>query len=651
MVYDWDGKEDELYQLYIVQKKSLDEIVELMKEKYNFSPSKRAYQTQFKKWQFPAKQHHTQSDGKLAAEVRKLWENNIGQKESLKVLNDRGLNVSERELVKIRSAMGLLLRVPNGTKLPADDSGKRRFTDVDEDYAFTGGHNSSFFNDMDATNFSDGPPNLRKKAKITEPPSATAPVLRLGAVPGMPTKARAPTPELDPEVIAKRQERLRKKREESEMLWQQKKRRRRTRDRAGLPADPPCPPRFPSETTIDESKKFLSLSETQYRHMRDAFMAICKDAGIMKKTQAGPDGWKAAKERLARENEYLRQPCFENPSADAREWLAVDIICSDVTKRIRVLDKKMTIQEAKNTLGINPEESRQIRRAFYDILKADHFTSKSEAGSEHWAELKAKWIDDLPMLKDILAPRDADPEHEIKKKAVEILGRDVMKRLRDDIAKRDPNKKMGETTGNSDADGAAKALPPSNSYGIQSHATHRATQASLSGNATRGLTAGRLDSEMSAVNELKDGMNSELSNGMSNLASQALATHTYMTDHHDVPFQAFQIDPALMAGPVSEEEQMQFPAYFRVSPNSELKLVPKMWIDIVNGASMKEVEACALSRHPMPTAMRIERVEGIASGNGGSEQSIKIDTDDELSCYLDRVIADKVIFSVCFGPM
>lgn len=583
----------------------------------------------------------------------------------MKILNDRGFNVSERELVKIRNAMGLLLRVPNGTKLPSDESGKRSFTDVDEDDTFIRGHDSSFFADMDATSFNEPPQNLSKNAKVTENPLATAPISRLGAVPGMSAKARAPTPELEPEVIAKRQERLRKKREESEMLWQQKKRRRRTRDRAGLPADPPCPPRFPSETTIEESKKFLSLSETQYRHMRDAFMAICKDEGIMKKTQAGPGAWKAAKERLARENEYLRQPCYENPSPDTREWLAVDIICSDVTKRIRVLDKKMTIQEAKNALGINPEESRQIRRAFYDILKADHFTSKSEAGPEHWAELKAKWIDGLPMLQDILAPGDADPEHDIKKKAVEVLGRDVMKRLRDDIAKRDPNKKRGENTGTSNADGESntdstvKVLPPSNSYGIQSHSIHRAMPITVGGNATRELTTGRLDNAMSGISEMEDGihsglssgMNTGLSNGMSNLASQALATHTYMTDHNDVPFQPFQIDPALMTAPVSEEERMQFPAYFRVSPNSKLKLVPKMWIDIVNGASMKEVESCALSRHPIPAAMRIERVEGIASGSGGSEQSIKIDTDDELSCYLDRVMADKVIFSVCFTPM
>lgn len=72
MVYHWDGKQDEVYQLYVVERKSLDELVKHMKEKYQFEPrygsplqatltsiwpaltidfsrrSKRAYQTQFK---------------------------------------------------------------------------------------------------------------------------------------------------------------------------------------------------------------------------------------------------------------------------------------------------------------------------------------------------------------------------------------------------------------------------------------------------------------------------------------------------------------------------------------------------------------------------------------------------------------------------
>ena len=75
-----------------------------------------------------------------------------------------------------------------------------------------------------------------------------------------------------------------------------RKRRRRTRGWAGLPADPPGPPRFPSETTIDESKAFLSLDNRLYRDIRSRFQRICEEADIIKKTIAGPERWEGPKD-------------------------------------------------------------------------------------------------------------------------------------------------------------------------------------------------------------------------------------------------------------------------------------------------------------------------------------------------------------------
>jgi hypothetical protein len=61
----------------------------------------------------------------------------------------------------------------------------------------------------------------------------------------------------------------------------------------------------------------------------------------------------------------------------------------------------------------------------------DHFTSKLETGPEHWAEPKPQWIDETPLLKELLADGGNDPQHAHKLKALEVLCRDVMKRLRD----------------------------------------------------------------------------------------------------------------------------------------------------------------------------------------------------------------------------
>ena len=38
MVYDWEKKEEICYRMYIEEKKSLEEIMDYMKEEYNFAP-------------------------------------------------------------------------------------------------------------------------------------------------------------------------------------------------------------------------------------------------------------------------------------------------------------------------------------------------------------------------------------------------------------------------------------------------------------------------------------------------------------------------------------------------------------------------------------------------------------------------------------
>jgi hypothetical protein len=38
MVYDWEGKRDVCFQMYIAEKKSLEEIMEYMKAVHQFAP-------------------------------------------------------------------------------------------------------------------------------------------------------------------------------------------------------------------------------------------------------------------------------------------------------------------------------------------------------------------------------------------------------------------------------------------------------------------------------------------------------------------------------------------------------------------------------------------------------------------------------------
>jgi hypothetical protein len=357
--------------------------------------SKRAYQAQFRRWDFPSKHQPALKNDQLVARVKELWERNLSQAEMLHVLNkEDGYCIKSRELNRVRSKHRWLLRVPAGKTRDGD----------------------SLSPNADTRNTGNGRDDDELQMAMQTPSFG------LPAVPDLASQVK--------------EERRRKMQAESVERWANKKRRRRTRQYAGIPADPPGPPRFPSETTLGESQVILGLEKSAYTAVRDSFQSICVDAGITKKTVAGPEAWEAAKERLIGEFQQLKDAFWVSKEDLDNKKLALDVICSDVTKRMRAGgDKEMLLADAKNILGLNPEESRRVRSAFYKILQADGFTSKVAMGPERWKELKQRWIDESDMLQRILSRLDDAQSHEMKTRAVEALARDVMKRLRDDLSR------------------------------------------------------------------------------------------------------------------------------------------------------------------------------------------------------------------------
>ncbi|KAJ9296959.1 hypothetical protein DTO271G3_4720 [Paecilomyces variotii] len=600
MVYDWEGKRDICYQMYIKDKKALEEIMEYMKTNHQFAPSKRAFQTQFKRWGFPSKQNPAHKNASLVARVKELWECNTSQRDMLRILNEEGFSIKERELMRVRAKNRWLLRVPNGMKShstvqpqtsPTEDEGLLALQQeiYENDAAFDGNQ----------------------------------------ALPPRPAPQRPPSPGLSPEVLMKRKERLERLQAESAERWATRKRRRRTRGWAGLPADPPGPPRFPSETTIDESKQYLSLDNAMYRRIRDHFQRICEEAGFIKKTEAGPERWQEAKDRLIRESPHLQSVFWEDPNQLDTKALALDVVCTDVTKRMRTLERRMTIAEAKNALGINPEESRQIRNAFYNTLKADHFTSKLEAGDEHWKELKEQWIRGSELLQRILAPGPTDPKHATKLRAMEVLCRDVMKRLRDDQTKRDPSRKRSTSH---QANGVQQSPVPKN------------------------------DTTATADNTFS----SDISNGISTLASQALASAPMVASEMG----DMQIDPSLLqaandpsfaAGsqhqegapfgyvdPMLEPPVLHIPIYLRVSPQSQIHAASKTWGEKLGSRTVSELRQLSANRFP---GAIVTRIEGVDTDENGNDVSFQIDEDHELDAYLSHVHGRKASFLLYLDPM
>ncbi|KAI9705813.1 MAG: hypothetical protein M1836_005219 [Candelina mexicana] len=614
MVYDWDGKEDVCYKMYIEDKKSLEEIMDYMKDTYNFAPrysrllfhgtqhftGKRAFQTQFKRWEFPSKQNPAHKNAPLVGRVKELWERNTSQREMLRILNEEdGFDIKERELMRVRAKNRWLLRVPNGMKSQSQNPLATMQNDTHLPDAT--------MQELEQVLFAQ---EKRQDMLEQEPP-------REIMVP------RQPSPALSPEVVAKRKDRLEKLQVESAERWASRKRRRRTRGWAGLPADPPGPPRFPSETTIDESKNFLSLDAQLYRETRDHFQRICEELGFIKKTIAGPEKWSAAKNRLIAESPHLQSVFWGNNTQLDAKALALDVVCTDVTKRMRTLERRMTIAEAKNALGINPEESRQVREAFYRTLKDDHFTSKLEAGDDHWKELKAQWIQGSDLLQRILAPGAADPHHEYKVKAMEVLCRDVMKRLRDDQTKRDPSRKkqyyQGRTSNSNTANNAHNSAAVAVMVGDSKRAAAEPQQPDH----------GDLQIDPSLLLAANDP------------SLIAMSQEQQQQQQDQQRQQAYASAAAFAAYP---PPPISIPAFFRLSPLSQLHQqanFQKVWLGTLTSGSVAELRQLATSKYPNTAVVRIE---GMVKDVQGNEMSFEIDEDDELDAYLAHINGAKATF-------
>ncbi|KAL8706088.1 MAG: hypothetical protein Q9201_000853 [Fulgogasparrea decipioides] len=626
MVYDWEGKEETMMDLYIHQGKSLEEVMEWFKVNQNFTPSKRAFQTQIKKWNFPSKHVPAHTDAALVDRVRQLWAQNVSQKNMLLTLHNEGYqDITERELTRIRDREGLKLRVASVKETP-----KSRTSTTPAEARLSESMNARNAS-VPSTQAQNGADATASRGSLESP--------RPEAVTRSP-----PLTELDEEVLQKRRAWHQKLEAESLERLEKRTRRRRTKEYAGLPPDPPAPPRFPSETTLEEAKAILQLDKSTYTGLRIKFEEICRQHNVIKKTEAGHDKWQSVKHQLIDESPSI-QTLFQVPDQQQlnNHFLALEMICNDVTKKLRTMKSKVTIADAKNVLGLDPEQGRQIKAAFHRILRADHFTSKLEAGPEHWQGLKQKWIDGSPLLQAILAPGDADPKHAQKVKAMEHLCRDVMKRLRDSQTREEKRRKTGDV-----ADQGAS--PQAIGTTTESPAPDPPRQPKTNGPPC--TSQGARNVTVSPGGDY---------GGISTLASQALAStqlpisppassrHQQPPSSHDY---SGQIDPTLLSAAANLPTSYQAPqpvfpptpVYFRLAPNSQVKTPPTVWVETLTSPTMSGLRQLAVANRPYSN-IKVVRVEGLIKAES-SETKLTIGDDDELRAYMEHLKGETPTFVV-----
>ncbi len=168
--------------------------------------------------------------------------------------------------------------------------------------------------------------------------------------------------------------------------------------------------------------------------MRDRFQELCEDANVLKKTVAGRDKWKDLKDRLIRETLELRI-VWEGGKVKPNQETGLDVICTDVTKRMRNMGRRMTMHEAKKILGIDPDTIRVLRGAFGKLLKGENIMAKQGLREQRWQELKQRWLGLPEVTQCYSAPaahEEDDPQQQLKARALDVVANDALKRLREE---------------------------------------------------------------------------------------------------------------------------------------------------------------------------------------------------------------------------
>ncbi|KZL65949.1 hypothetical protein CT0861_10281 [Colletotrichum tofieldiae] len=630
MVYDWDAHEKLCYQLYINEKKSLEDIMDYLKIHHNFAPCKRAFQTQFRKWDFPSKQNPAYKNDRLVARIKELWERNLSQKEMLAVLKEDGFDIKKRELIRVRTKNRWLLKAANGER-PRDSPDPSSQPPLMNDDSFesrTNGHRlSSGAGDMTPDTLTDHE--------------------MLGTLPN-----------------------------EVDTAWDQdnnRRKRRRLKAWEAASQDAPIAPRFPSETTLDEAKVILSLANGVYRQVRAAFARICEESNIVKKTIAGPDRWEAAKNRLIQEMPQLQAVMWQSGDSHESKLLALDVICTDITKRVRTLDKRITLAEAKNIIGINPEEARDLRAAFDQILRDEGLSSKSEAGSAQWNDLKRRWEDQSDLIQRILALGTSDPAYTEKVRALDLIARDVMKRLRDDISRRDQPRKRSPTKAARPHDNeaqhelnvqAVQTTRPEMVDGLQ-HQTDLGSQYGNAGQvSSMGLVPSSGDSQahmlmpvamqqQATADPMGHSAARILSSALLGQANMALDSHLGSSLLLAANAQAAFVDQQYAQQFTAAQPVFHTPApttvaiYLRLHPSSTFVVNANLWIATLSSHSVQELRHVAASKFPGSICLR---VEGVLKDGKGGEMPLQIDQDPELAAYLAHVQGATPTFNVQLVP-
>lgn len=546
---------------------------------------------------------------------------NVSQGEMLKLLSEDGFDISQRELTRLRAKFRWMLRAPNGTKPPS----------VGLEVPGLG-----------EETVRDNAPASEADADSTSEPGANV------------ISQHSSSSRVDSTNVSQ---------EDGEMTITPARKRRRMAAQAADPTKPVS--RFPSEMTFNEARRILDLDEDSYRSLRSKFQQICSDENVVKKTVAGPERWEAVKRRLAADFPRLQNVFDSTSDGPGAKSIALDVLCTDVTKRMRMSETRMTLAQVKNVLGVNPEQSRALRAAFYEVLDEVHFTTMSNISAQQWVNMKWKWAERCALVKEILHSAEAGSQDQAKARALDLLAKDVVKRKRDEKFHHNAKRKDKHQTKGLVSTHGQQTMPDT-SGGIN-RSTPPVELINTGDDIGAGDIRGISEALSPELGNVQSG-NSLTTRGSAPLQSQVLVTHDGVANLPqseritEPPIARgivtnTQMGPPLLLSPNQQPQYMMhtyaqqpFPqppsasgyhqvqpvvnpyaVYLRLHPSSSFVTSTSLWIATVQSQSLQELRQAAVASYPSAVCIR---VEGVLKDGKGGELLLPIEQDQELAAYL-----------------
>ncbi|KAL6876740.1 hypothetical protein J3F83DRAFT_726912 [Trichoderma novae-zelandiae] len=662
MGYRWEEHRETCYRLYIQQGWPLERIMAYLQSSASFAPSRRAFQDQFRRWEFPPKVKSHEQDGGLVARTRELWETNLSQGGMTQVLRQEGFQVTSADVAKLRAKIGLHIRGPNVDKSKSDPDDGSQLLETEETPASM---------DVPCPLLSEGGEAMSRSISA-QSSSSSSPLFR------------------DSESSEPRDA----------------KRRRKTRkDASGGTA------RYPSEMTLDDARRKLGLDKTAYRSLRDVFTKVCAALNVSRKVDE-PEKWESAKTRLMHDLPMLYEKlCTPRDELEMKQ-VALDAICKDVAKSKRYTESKMTQVEAKVALRINPQQAREMRLVLTELLEASGFANRPDGTlaptptPQQWDQLKSLWSQRSGPVRRILNEiGSGQGEGSRKAKALDSLARDILKRLRDNRPDRHSRKQqqpdqaaMGARQSHADLlqgtespqvsqpsadrtdlghglstatsqpytdslpvrDGSINPLPDPPPHGRGMHPLELHLSANTFDNAPEDqfttYTGGMLGSEGGAMSHYLSGVSMDPHSFAwprqqhPQVHPQPNFTPAVTSDAPSRPpvEQSLLFPADVHAGLLAEPYAAQPPTaqmlphgpstpgevtvYFCPHPSSIYRVEAPLWVDVVSSQTIEGVQQAIANRFPGAACLNLY---GVFTHNGG--QSVVLSHDYDLMGYLSSV--------------